>query len=186
MNDFQLYFKLGLQHILSWSSSDHILFLFVLIVIFGIRQWRKLLLLVSLFTLAHTSSLLLSVYGVLQVNENLIEHLILWTILITALSNVIIVEKKILSRIHYYFSFFFGLIHGLGFAADFKMLIAGQHHKLLPLLEFALGIETAQILLGIIILLVGVLFTGLFKVKEREYELFVSALIAGFVTALLL
>ncbi len=184
MNSFQLYFQLGLSHILSWSSVDHILFLTALILVFSLKQWRELLTLVSLFTVAHTTSLLLSVYGILKVDENLIEKLILCTILITALSNVFIRNKKFLGQMHYYFSFVFGLVHGLGFATDFKMIIAGQSQKLLPLLEFALGIETAQIILGLIILTAGMVMTGVLKIKEREYVLFVSALITGYVFSL--
>ena len=185
MNDFQLYFKLGLQHILSWSSVDHILFLMALIVVFSLKDWRKLLTLVSLFTLAHTTSLILSVYGVLHVNEALIETLILWTILITALSNLLFSNHTTVTKVHYYFSFFFGLIHGLGFAADFKMMIAGQKAKLLPLLEFALGIETAQIILGIAILLLIAVLGRLWTKNNPELTVLVSGIIIGYVLALL-
>jgi len=185
MNDFQLYFSLGRQHILSWSSIDHILFLAALILIFSFKDWRKLLMLVSLFTIAHTSSLLLSVYGIFNVNENLIEHLILWTILITALSNILISDKKLLNSIHYYFSFLFGLIHGLGFATDFKMIVAGQKEKIFPLLEFALGIETAQIILGIIILSGIILLPKITRLSPREVHLITSGGIMGYVLALL-
>ena len=181
MNDLQLYIRLGFQHILSLSSWDHILFLWALVVVFRFKQWRKLLLLVTLFTIAHTTALLLSVYGVLQVDETLIEKLILGTILVTALTNIFITRRNFLNQIHYYFSFFFGLIHGLGFATDFKMIIAGQADKLLPLLEFATGIETAQIILGLFIISAGALLTGVLKIKEREYILSVSAVIAGYV-----
>ncbi len=185
MNDFQLYFKLGLTHILSWSSVDHILFLLALILVFSLSDWRKLLTLVSLFTLAHTTSLILSVYGVLHVNEALIETLILWTILITALSNIMFNNHKSIIKIHYYFSFFFGLIHGLGFASDFKMMIAGQSAKLLPLLEFALGIETAQIILGVLILILMGLLSRIWTKNTRELIILVSGIIIGYVLALL-
>jgi len=185
MNDFELYFKLGLNHILSWSSVDHILFLMALIVVFSFKDWRKLLYLVSLFTLAHTTSLFLSVYGVLKVDENLIETLILWTILITALSNIVLKNQNFITRIHYYFSFIFGLIHGLGFASDFKMMIVGQSKKFFPLLEFALGIETAQIILGLIILIILALLHKLWLKNTRELYSIVSGIIIGYVLALL-
>jgi len=185
MNDFQLYFSLGLQHILSWFSMDHILFLTALIMVFDFKDWRKLLTLVSLFTLAHTASLLLSVYGVLQVDENLIEHLILWTIFITALSNIFAGKTVLLHQIHYYFSFLFGLIHGLGFATDFKMIIAGQTDKLFPLLEFALGIEAAQIILGVLILLILKFIPKFSRLSPREIRLIISGAITGYVLALL-
>ncbi len=185
MNEFQLYFELGLEHILNWSSIDHILFLTALIMVFSLKDWRKLLTLVTLFTIAHTTSLILSVYGVLKIPNQLIETLILITILITALSNVIFRNEKILAQIHYYFSFLFGLIHGLGFASDFKMMIAGQSHKLFPLLAFALGIETAQIILGIIILLFLGLLPKFTRLSHREWQLILSGAIIGYVVALL-
>lgn len=185
MNDFELYFRLGLNHILSWSSIDHILFLLALIMVFGFKDWRKLLTLVSLFTVAHTTSLFLSVFGFVHVAVRLIETLILWTILITALSNILWQNPQSLTRIHYYFSFFFGLIHGLGFASDFKMMIAGQSHKILPLLEFALGIETAQIILGILILIVLAVLQKVWLKNTREAYILISGLIIGYVLALL-
>ena len=185
MNDFELYFKLGLNHILSWSSTDHILFLLALIMVFNFNDWRKLLTLVSLFTVAHTLSLFLSVFGYVHVAANLIESLILWTILITALSNILWKNPHSLTHIHYYFSFFFGLIHGLGFASDFKMMIAGQSHKILPLLEFALGIETAQVILGILILIVLSVLQKVWLKNVRETYILISGLIIGYVLALL-
>ncbi len=184
MNDFRLYFQLGLDHILSIGSIDHILFLMALILVFSFKNWRTLLWLVSLFTVAHTSSLLLSVYDVVKVDEALIERLILFTILITALSNIIFKNDRILHKTHLYFSFIFGLIHGLGFAKDFKMLAIGQTNKLLSLFSFAIGIETAQIALGIIILTILLAIIKLFGFNKREINLLVSGGIMGFVLAL--
>jgi hypothetical protein len=184
MNDFQLYFKLGLDHILSLSSIDHILFLMALIMVFSYKNWRKLLWLISLFTIAHTSSLLLSVYGFAKLDGQLIEKLILATILITALSNIIIKNDKILHKTHLYFSFLFGLVHGLGFAKDFKMMSVGQANKLLALLSFALGIETAQIALGVLILLAIAILSKVFNLSKREMILLVSGAVLGFVLAL--
>ena len=184
MSDFELYFKLGLNHIISWASTDHILFLLALIMVFHFKDWKKLLTLVSLFTIAHTTSLFLSVFGFIHVAENLIETLILWTIMITALSNILLTNQNLLTRVHYYFSFFFGLIHGLGFAADFKMMIAGQSQKIFPLLEFALGIETAQIILGILILIVLAVLQKLWLKNIREWYILISGIIIGYVLAL--
>ncbi len=185
MNDFQLYFKLGLNHILNIGSIDHILFLMALILVFSFKNWRTLFWLVSLFTIAHTGSLLLSVYGIIAVDELLIEKLVLLTIIITALSNIVFKNDKTLHKTHLYFSFFFGLVHGLGFAKDFKMLAVGQNSKLLSLFSFAIGIETAQIALGLIILTALFVITKFFRFNQREVNLLVSGGIIGFVLALL-
>ena len=67
------------------------------------------------------------------------------------------------------FALFFGLIHGLGFSGYFKMLIGSSNSKLIPLLEFALGIEFAQIIIVLIILILGFIFqTIFFKNNGKE------------------
>jgi len=182
MNDLELYFKLGFHHILSWSSVDHLLFLVALIIVFKLSDWKKLLYLTSLFTIAHTGSLLLSVYKLVSMNTSLIEHLILWSIVITAASNIFI--KKHILQIHYYFSFIFGLIHGLGFASDFNMFIDTEEEKLLPLLEFALGIETAQVLIGLAILLSIRFCIKKCNISSRHFELVVSGAVIGYILSM--
>ena len=152
MTEFQLFFQLGLHHILQIGALDHILFLMALIMVFSMHEWKKLLGLVSLFTLAHTGSLLGSVYGFLQVDSSIVEPLILGSIIVTAASNILIRNTEVLHRTHYYFSFFFGLVHGLGFANDIQILIRDAVHKLAALGFFALGIELAQIFLGLLML----------------------------------
>ncbi len=181
MNEFQLFVKLGWQHILSFSSWDHLLFLIALIVVFELKAYKKIILLISLFTLAHTTSLLLSAYNFIKADENLIEQLILYTILITAFSNIIFTNKAVLHKVHYYFSFIFGLIHGLGFARDFKMMIAGQKTILFPVLEFTLGIEAAQIVFAVVFLIVVAALTNLPTFNKRDFIKIVSALIIGYV-----
>ncbi len=152
MSDFQLFFQLGLHHILRIGALDHILFLLALIMVFNIQEWKKLLGLVSLFTLAHTASLSASVFGLFQVSSDIVEPLILASIIVTAVSNIRVQNREILHRTHYYFSFFFGMIHGLGFANDIQILIRDEAHKLASLISFALGIELAQISLGLLML----------------------------------
>ena len=85
MDDFILYFKMGLTHVLDFSAYDHILFLIVLAVIFTNFQWRKVIWLVTLFTLGHSITLALSAYKILEVRMDLIEFLIPLTIFITGL-----------------------------------------------------------------------------------------------------
>ncbi len=180
MNEFELFFKLGWQHILSLSSWDHLLFLTALIVVFEIKEYKKILLLISLFTIAHTTSLLLSAYQVIKVNENWVEKLILYTIIITAFSNLIFTNKNLLDRVHYYFSLFFGLIHGLGFATDFKLMVTGQKTILFPVLEFTLGIETAQISFAIVFLILVMILIKIFGWNKTNFVKIISAMIIGY------
>ena len=182
MDDFILYFKMGLTHVLDITAYDHILFLIVLAVIFTNFQWRKVIWLVTLFTLGHSITLALSAYKILEVRMDLIEFLIPLTIFITGLINIINAKKEANKRgnINLILALFFGLIHGLGFSNYFKMMIGKEEDKLLPLVEFALGIEVAQIIIVLSILIIGFLLKSIFKVQRRDWILVSSSIVIGF------
>lgn len=182
MDDFILYFKMGLTHVLDITAYDHILFLIVLAVIFTNFQWRKVIWLVTLFTLGHSITLALSAYKILEVRMDLIEFLIPLTIFITGLINIINAKKEAnkSGNINLILALFFGLIHGLGFSNYFKMMIGKEEDKLLPLVEFALGIEVAQIIIVLSILIIGFLLKSIFKVQRRDWILVCSSIVIGF------
>ncbi len=187
MSDFWLYFNLGLHHVLDWKAYDHILFLIVLCAAYNFSSWKKLLLLVTMFTVGHTLSLLLASYNVVSVSPKVIEFLIPVTILVTALFNLFTAgkEKKVEKiGILYIVTIFFGLIHGMGFASFFTKLDTGR--GILPLLEFALGIETAQIIVVIIILIIAFIFQTIFRFNKRDWVLVVSSLVLGMVIPMLI
>ncbi len=180
MSDFWLYFNLGLHHVLDWKAYDHILFLIVICAAYTFSSWKKLLILVTLFTLGHTFSLLLASYDVVSVSGKVIKFLIPVTILITALFNVFTAGKgKKVERIgvFYMIAIFFGLIHGLGFASYFHALDTGG--RLVPLLEFELGIEVAQIIVVIVVLIIAFVFQTIFRFNKRDWVLVVSSLVIG-------
>ena len=185
MNEFNLFFQLGLQHILSWSSWDHLLFLLSLIIVFDLKEYKKILGVISLFALAHTMSLFLSAQQIIKVNERLVETLILYTILITAFTNILFPKGEWMTRLHYFFAFFFGLIHGLGFARDFKMIVPGNRNMVLPLLEFTLGIEVAQIIVAGFIVLLSFILLRVFSVNKKEFIKIISAFVIGYTLALM-
>ena len=184
MSDFWLYFNLGLHHVLDWKAYDHVLFLIVLCAAYTFSSWKRLLLFVTLFTLGHTLSLLLASYNVVSVSSKVIEFLIPVTILVTALFNLFKEKKVEKMGIFYIITIFFGLIHGLGFASFFTALDSGG--GILPLLEFALGIETAQIIVVIIILIIAFIFQTIFRFNKREWVLVVSSLVIGMVIPMLI
>ena len=182
MDDFILYFKMGLTHVLDFSAYDHILFLIVLAVIFTNFQWRKVIWLVTLFTLGHSITLALSAYKVLEFRMDLIEFLIPLTIFTTGLINIINAKKEAnkTGNINLILALFFGLIHGLGFSNYFKMMIGKEEDKLFPLIEFALGIEVAQIIIVLSILIIGYLLKSFFKIQRRDWILVSSSIVIGF------
>jgi hydrogenase/urease accessory protein HupE len=182
MEDFLLYFKMGLHHVLDFSAYDHILFLIVLAVVFTNFQWKKVIWLVTLFTIGHSVTLALSAYGVLKVPMDLIEFLIPLTIFITGIINIITAKSKNTKKgnINLLLALFFGLIHGLGFSNYFKMMVGQEEDKLFPLIEFALGIELAQVIIVIGILILGMILQNFLRVDRRDWVLVCSSIVIGF------
>jgi len=188
MDDFILYTRLGLFHVLDLQAYDHILFLTVLAVIYVFSDWKKVLWLITFFTFGHTLTLALSAYDILHVKMSIVEFLIPVTIMATALANIFFSKKlvsKTESNINLVFAFFFGLIHGLGFSSYFKILVDRNEAKLMPLLEFALGIEMAQVVIVILVLLTGFIFLRIFNVNRKDWILVISSVVAGIVIPML-
>ena len=63
MQDFKLYFGLGTDHILNWEALDHILFVAALCLRYLIKDWKKVVVLVTAFTIGHSITLALSALG---------------------------------------------------------------------------------------------------------------------------
>lgn len=89
MNSFIFYFAEGWKHIISWDALDHQLFIVALAIIYTFRDWKKVLVLVTAFTIGHSVTLALSVFDIIRVPSAWIEFLIPVTILITALWNML-------------------------------------------------------------------------------------------------
>ena len=181
MDALILYFKMGFYHVLDFSAFDHILFLIVLAVVFNFKQKRKVGWLVTLFTIGHSITLGLSAFGVLKVSTKLIEFLIPVTILITGCINIFRAKKAASGSesINLVFALFFGLIHGLGFSTYFKMMVSKGEDKIMPLLEFALGIEVSQIIIVFGILVRGTFLDFFTRVSKRDWILVASSIVIG-------
>lgn len=177
MNDFSLYFKIGFQHIADLRGIDHLLFIVALCIRYQFSDWRKLIILVTAFTIGHSITLALSVLVLIQYSMKWIEFLIPVTIAITAFSNVFVKKFVFKSRfpLIYFLALFFGLIHGMGFSSYLKSLLGSGESVVWPLLAFNLGLEAGQLLIVLIILLITLIFVSLLKVNRREYLLFCSA-----------
>ncbi|NCF30660.1 MAG: HupE/UreJ family protein [Bacteroidetes bacterium] len=177
METFWFYFDLGFDHVLDIGGLDHFYFLVALSLPFAFKNWRRLLLWVSLFTLGHSLSLLVTHFEWLKIDAAWVEFLIPITICITCLS--ILVQKK-----HSHLkgvwinliTLFFGLIHGFGFGRYFKM-IASEGEAILGLLEFALGVEFAQILIVIFVLFMNWIARGLLKIQALKWQLIIASMV---------
>jgi hypothetical protein len=180
MQDFYLYFNIGIGHILNWEALDHILFVAALCLRYLIKDWKKVVVLVTAFTIGHSITLALSALGLVHIATRWIEFLIPLTIVATAINNLVQkssqVEHPSRLPVIYFFALFFGLIHGLAFASSLLSLV-GREGVLVPLLAFNLGIETAQLLVVAIILVISFIFVQLLKVRRVWWVWGVSALV---------
>ncbi len=187
-SNFQTYLELGFAHIADFAGYDHILFIIALCAIYRLAEWRKVAILVTAFTIGHSFTLALAALNWIPTNAKWIEFLIPITILVTAIYNVLVhrfdqpeatFEKKL--RLNYFFALIFGLIHGMGFSNFFRSLtMPGFGNQLLPqLFAFNVGVELGQ--LSIVTMILGSSFFALevFKVKQREWNLFISGAAAG-------
>ncbi|WP_428329830.1 HupE/UreJ family protein [Mucilaginibacter sp.] len=176
MSDFAFYFKMGWQHIISADALDHQLFILALACVYSLQDIKRVLILVTAFTLGHSLTLALSVYDVIRFSSKWVEFLIPCTIFITALNNIFQVDSKGKSaRINYYLALCFGLIHGMGFANAIRIMLAQDQTIGWGLFGFNIGLEAGQIFVVAIILIVGLLFLNGFKVKRRDWIFFLSS-----------
>ena len=167
MNDLAFYFKEGWHHIISSNALDHQLFIVALSAIYILKAWKKVLILVTAFTVGHSITLALSIYDVIRANENWVEFLIPITIIITATFNFFVKEFETKNlQLNYFFALFFGFIHGLGFANSIRFMLAGNQKIGTGLLGFNLGLEAGQILCVTIILLSAYLVINIAVLKR--------------------
>lgn len=184
MSEFTTFFQVGLHHVLSIDALDHIMFLLALTIVYSFKDWKKVLILVTIFTVGHTISLFLSVFKIIQIKPSLIEQLIPITIIVTAINNLFSTKTVVKNQVSLtdIITLFFGLIHGLGFSNHIKSILNGSNaDKILPLTEFALGIEVAQIIIVLSVLTISYIIQTTFKVSKRDWILFISAVIIGII-----
>ncbi len=173
------YFSLGFEHILDIQGYDHILFLVALCLPFILKDWKKVLLLATAFTIGHSITLAFVTLDVLKVSARLVEFVIPITIALTALYDLINNNKGVL--VSYFWALFFGFIHGMGFSNFLKSaILPGEENMVVvQLLVFNLGIELGQIIIVLITLTILTIihrFTKQFKISKRPAYIFFFAI----------
>ncbi|MEO0338601.1 MAG: HupE/UreJ family protein [Bacteroidota bacterium] len=188
---FSTYLQLGFDHISDLNGYDHILFIVALCAIYRLQEWKKVAILVTAFTIGHSITLALAAMDIIPINGALIEFLIPVTIFITAIYNVVVhrfdsteTTTSTFTRQlnwNYLFALVFGLIHGMGFSNFFKsLMMPGERSEFITqLLSFNIGVELGQLLIVAFILVASFVAISLLKVKQREWNLFISGAAAG-------
>lgn len=193
MEEFFIYLGLGFDHITDPRGYDHILFVIALCVIYTIRQWKKVLILVTAFTIGHSITLALATLRIIDFNTQLVELLIPITILITALSNI--TSKKADNRfvvreqspvLRYTLALVFGLIHGMGFSSYLRSLLGQEANIVKQLLAFNLGLEIGQIFIVGLVLIAAFVAIERLRVQKHDWTLVVSGIVAGMALTLII
>jgi hydrogenase/urease accessory protein HupE len=181
MSDFSIFFPMGIEHITDLNGIDHILFIAALCLRYLINDWKKLLLLVTAFTIGHSVTLALSTLNVIEIPRNWTEFFIAITILITALSNCFVKNFTFKSKypVIYFFALFFGLIHGLGFSTLLKSMLGKDQSIVVQLLAFNLGLEVGQIIIVLGILIISFILINILRINRKYYLVFASGGIAA-------
>lgn len=193
---FLVYLQLGFEHIADIRGYDHILFIAALTVAYPLSAWRRLLILVTAFTLGHSLTLALATIGAIRVNTDLVEVLIPATIVIASVSNIVdsrtardAASRAARDRRHhlvlYALAGIFGLVHGLGFSSFLRAVLGQEESIIVPLLAFNAGLEVGQIAIVLVLFALGGLMTHVVRLHQRAWVLAVSGTAAGFALILM-
>jgi hypothetical protein len=198
MSVFPTYLQLGFYHIFNLQAYDHIVFLLALCAPYVLADWRRVVALVTSFTVGHSLTLALATLGVVNYSATLIEALIPITILLTCLVNLSkagrseprssrrLRPEPLVLALPNLLAAVFGLIHGLGFSSYLRELLGRQSRPITELLAFNVGVELGQLLIVSIILVLGFVVLRVFNAARRDWLLVVSGAAAGIALVLLL
>ncbi|MGW8265907.1 MAG: HupE/UreJ family protein [Longimicrobiales bacterium] len=187
LSEFQVFLRLGFEHIADVRGYDHILFIVALCAGYEPRHWRKLLILVTAFTVGHSITLALATLHIIAINDALVELLIPLTIFITAAANIVVsspggdggVQLKGARMVKYALALGFGLIHGMGFSNFLRSLLGGEEGIALPLFAFNVGLEIGQICIVLSVLILTFLVVRLARMRLHDWVLVLSGATAG-------
>jgi uncharacterized membrane protein YfcA len=193
MTEFQAYLQLGFEHITDPQGYDHILFVIALCAIYTLRDFKKVLILITAFTIGHSITLALATLNIITFRSDVIELLIPITILITAIINFFhkvpktsLVNREKVSPMRYPLALIFGLVHGMGFSNYLRSLLGKESSIVEPLLAFNLGLELGQILIVLILLVLAFLIIDLNKKPKQNWNFILSGIITGMALSLIL
>lgn len=154
------YTTIGFTHILP-KGLDHILFVLGLFLLS--LRWKPLLFQVTAFTLAHSITLALTIYGIFSLSPKIVEPLISASIVYVAVENIFTRDLK---PWRVFVVFGFGLLHGMGFAGVLSEIGLPRSDFLLALITFNVGVELGQ--LAVIVL--AFLSVGLWTMRKSWYR----------------
>lgn len=175
---FRVYLPMGFEHIVSLAGFDHLLFIIALCAIYAPEQWRRILVMLTGFTVGHSLTLALTALQVIAFSQTVVEWLIPFTILLTGLGNVLLPLPLNIWR-PFGVATVFGLVHGCGFAGFFTLMLGDAQSILGPLLAFNLGLEAGQICVAMAFYALWLAINRLRPLPQREWALTISGAAIG-------
>jgi hypothetical protein len=191
MNDFEIYLPFGFHHITDIQGYDHILFIIALCTIYRLKDWKKVALLVTAFTIGHSITLALATLNLITYSTKWIELLIPITIVLTCFINFFHKSAEYTfdlqrpSFFSYPVAMTFGLIHGMGFSNYLRSLLGSEQSIWQPLLAFNIGLELGQLVIVVIVLIISSLLLDVFRVKKHNWNLILSGIVLGIALTLI-
>ena len=193
LSEFLVYLRLGFEHIADIRGYDHILFVVALCAGYEPRQWRKILVLVTAFTVGHSITLALATVRIISISTDLVEFLIPLTIFVTGVFNIVVAtrgradeeEGRRARVLKYFLALGFGLIHGMGFSNFLRAMLGAEESIALPLFAFNVGLEVGQICIVLVILLLTFAFVRLVRMRRHDWILVLSGAAAGVAVTLM-
>jgi hypothetical protein len=171
---------MGWEHIISTDALDHLYFISVLAVVYQFSDWKKVLILVTAFTIGHAITLFLSALDILRLPVEIVEFAIPCTIVLSAIFNF---RKHIhtfnTDKLQYAIALFFGLVHGLGYANTIRFVLSSDQQLVWSLFSFNIGLEIGQIFVVLLMLSAGLLVSATKLLSRREWVLVYSSFILG-------
>jgi hypothetical protein len=178
-----------MRYILDIYSVEYILFLISLLVVFTIKDWRRVIVLLIFFILGYTVTISLASFEVINYNQELLEFLLPLTIFFTSFTNIF--KKKDNFRYYgnmrknYFLAVVFGAIHGFSYGNYFNGLAGGNIDIWRQFVAFNLGVGTSQIIVSLVFLLIAFFFLSLIGINRRDWVMVISSGIAGVALTLL-
>lgn len=177
MNEILKYIKIGMEHIFDLNGLDHILFMASLILVYTFTNWKRLLMLLTAFTIGHAVALVTIALDLYVFPSELVELAIPLTIVLMAVFHMITKSPK--KPWDYIMAMLFGFIHGSAFAQDWFSLFGRSGDFLMATIGFNIGIELAQAITAFILLAAVELLVASLKWSREKLRVFIFGAIVS-------
>ncbi|MGC6421581.1 MAG: HupE/UreJ family protein [Flavobacteriaceae bacterium] len=178
MDTVALFFELGWWHVLDVQALDHLFFIAAFTVPYTFRDTRRLLVWTTLFTIGHTLSLIGNFVYQINPSTTWVEFFIPLSIVVACLPLLTGFAGKMLHPYLGVLIFLFGIVHGFGFSRYFGMIVPNDETTL-ALFSFALGVEGAQIIIILGVLLLEWLAVRQLTLPKEKWKLITGAMIVS-------